>query len=231
MPEQRSSTCSSAGTQRASPASKPGSEVRADVEDDAVGLDRTGGVHGGAHRLDALAVHRVVRGREVAEVERMHEHVLDPCLGSPLPEAGEILLCVDREVPRPRALREQLHRVGTDLGRPVDRPFDAAIAVGSEQHADNLAPGMSVRVRMAPSPTGLLHIGNVRTRALQLALRASRGRRVPAADREHRHGPRGRGGDGADPGVAPVARARLGRRRHLPAGSDRATAARPPSSC
>jgi glutamyl-tRNA synthetase len=35
--------------------------------------------------------------------------------------------------------------------------------VGSEQHADNLASAMSSRVRMAPSPTGFLHIGGVRT--------------------------------------------------------------------
>ena len=65
------------------------------MEDDAVGLDRTGGVHGGAHGLDALGVHRLVRRREIAEVERMHEHVPDPRLDSPLPEAGEILLGVD----------------------------------------------------------------------------------------------------------------------------------------
>jgi glutamyl-tRNA synthetase len=35
--------------------------------------------------------------------------------------------------------------------------------MGAEEHADNLDRTMSVRVRMAPSPTGLLHIGNVRT--------------------------------------------------------------------
>ena len=37
---------------------------------------------------------------------------------------------------------------------------------------------------------------------LQLALRARPWRRVPAADREHRHEPRGAGGDGADPALA-----------------------------
>ena len=55
----------------------------------------------------------------------MHEHVLDSGLDSPLPEAGEILIGMDGEVPRPRALGEQLHRVGTDLRRPVDRPLDS----------------------------------------------------------------------------------------------------------
>ena len=44
--------------------------------------------------------------------------------------------------------------------------------------------------------------------ALQLALRAPRGRRVPAADREHRHEPRGCRVDRPDPGVAALARPR-----------------------
>ena len=92
---------------------------------------------------------------------------------------------------------------------------------------------MSVRVRMAPSPTGFLHIGGVRTVPLQLALRAPRGRRVPAADREHRHEPRGRGVGRADPGVAALARDRLGRRRSpssSTASSDCARARRSSSS-
>ena len=56
----------------------------------------------------------------------MHEHGADPRLGAPLAEAREILLGVLGEVPRARALREQLHRVGADLGRPVERPLDPA---------------------------------------------------------------------------------------------------------
>ena len=64
---------------------------------------------------------------------------------------------------------------------------------------------------MAPSPTGFLHIGGVRTFALQLAVRPARGRRVPAADREHGHEPRGGGGGRPDRGVAALARPRLGR--------------------
>ena len=46
---------------------------------------------------------------------------------------------------------------------------------------------MSVRVRMAPSPDGPPPHRQRPHCALQLALRAPRGRRVPAADREHRH--------------------------------------------
>ena len=222
MPEQRSSTCSSAGTQRASPASNPVPEVRADVEDDAVSLDRARGVHGGAHGLDALVVHRLVRRGEIAEIERMHEHVLDPRLGPPLPEASEILLRVDGEVPRPGALGEQLHRVGADLGRPVDRPLDPAVAVGPEQHADNLA---SANVRTSPHGTEPDRLPPHRRRAhvpLQLALRARRWRRVPAPDREHRHEPRGRRVGRADQALALVARDRLGRGGDLPARPPRA---------
>src|SRR6266545_5023949 len=48
-------------------------------------------------------------------------------------------------------------------------------------------------------------------RSLQLALRPPRARRVPAAHREHGHGPGGDGGDTADPELAALARARLGR--------------------
>src|SRR5581483_10159257 len=57
--------------------------------------------------------------------------------------------------------------------------------------------------------------------ALQLAVRAPRGRRVPAADREHGHESRGRRGGRADPGVAALARARLGRAGDVPARPDR----------
>ena len=57
---------------------------------------------------------------------------------------------------------------------------------------------------------------------LQLALRARPGRRVPAADREHRHEPRGGRGGGADRGVAALARDRVGRRDPLPARRRRA---------
>ena len=55
---------------------------------------------------------------------------------------------------------------------------------------------------------------------VQLAVRAAARRRVPAADREHGHEPRGRRGDRADPGFASLARDRLGRPGHLPARPD-----------
>ena len=141
----------------------------------------------------------VVRGREVAEVERVHEHGADALPPPPLAEAGEILLGVLGEAPRARALREELHGVGADLDRPVERALDPAGAVGAEEHVDNLASRMSVRVRMAPSPTGFLHIGGVRTFLFNWLFARGARRRVPAADREHRHEPRGRGVGRADP--------------------------------
>ena len=75
---------------------------------------------------------------------------------------GENVGVVIREAPGARALDEELHGIGVDLHGAVDRPLDAASAVGPEEHAVTLLP-VSVRVRMAPSPTGALHIGNIRT--------------------------------------------------------------------
>ena len=62
-----------------------GAEMRADVEDDAVRLDRARGVDGVAHRLDRLLVDPVVRRREVAEVERVADDAADPGLGRGAP--------------------------------------------------------------------------------------------------------------------------------------------------
>ena len=54
----------------------------------------------------------------------MHEHGADLRLLALLAEAGEILLRVLGEAPRARALREELHGVGADLDRPVERALD-----------------------------------------------------------------------------------------------------------
>ena len=51
-----------------------------------------------------------------------------------LPEGGEVGGVVLREAPRPRALCEELDRVGADLDRPVERPLDASRAVGAGDH-------------------------------------------------------------------------------------------------
>ena len=73
---------------------------------------------------------------------------------------------------------------------------------------------------MAPSPDGLPPHRRRAHVSLQLALRARPGRRVPAADREHRHEPRGRGVGRADPALAALARDRVGRRVDVPARRD-----------
>ena len=45
-----------------------------------------------------------------------------------------------------------------------------------------------VIVRFAPSPTGLLHVGNARTALLNWLFAQQDGRQIPAAHRRHRHG-------------------------------------------
>ena len=59
-----------------------------------------------------------------------------------------------------------------------------------------------VRVRMAPSPTGFLHIGGVRTFLFNWLFARGRGGELPAAHREHRHEPRGRRVGRADRALA-----------------------------
>ena len=56
----------------------------------------------------------------------MHEHRADARLRAPLAEPGEILLGVLGEAPHARALREELHGVGADLDRVVERALDPA---------------------------------------------------------------------------------------------------------
>ena len=89
-----------------------------------------------------------------------------PGLGAPRLEALDRLRLVVRRPPHPRALREHLHAVAADRLDPVDRRVDAARRRDSARRIPLAAydrDAMSVRVRMAPSPTGFLHIGGVRT--------------------------------------------------------------------
>ena len=64
------------------PGVEPGAEVRADVEDDRVGLDRVRRLERRAQRRDRALVDRVVGGGEVAEVERVADDAADPGLGA-----------------------------------------------------------------------------------------------------------------------------------------------------
>ena len=77
-----------------------------------------------------------------------------------------------------RALEEQL---------PRERRAVQLLAASASAPHPAYATAVTVRVRMAPSPTGLLHIGGVRTALFNWLYARHAGRRVPAADREHRH--------------------------------------------
>ena len=78
---------------------------------------------------------------------------------------------------------------------------------------------------MAPSPTGFLHIGGVRTFLFNWLFARGRGRRVPAADREHGHEPRGRRVGRADPALARAGSGSTGTARS-PSSSTGSSAAR-----
>jgi glutamyl/glutaminyl-tRNA synthetase len=141
-----------------------GAEMRADMEDDSVGLDRAGDVDRVLEGRDRLLVDRLVRSRQVDEVERVADDGTDAGLGAARFEALEVVGVVVRRPPRAGALREDLDGLAPDALDAVDRRVDPARGrdVSPEEHRDTL-DAVSVRVRFAPSPTGLLHIGGVRT--------------------------------------------------------------------
>jgi hypothetical protein len=117
--------------------------VRADVEDDAVGVDRAGDVDRGAQRCDRLLVDVVLRRGEVDQVEGVTDDGGDPRLGGAFPEALEVRRIVVRRPPRPGALREDLHCVAAQRLGPVDRGVDPAGGgdVTADQHRASLAVG------------------------------------------------------------------------------------------
>ena len=69
----------------------------------------------------------------------MHEHRPDPELVAALAKARQILLRMLRELPPARALGEELHGIGSDLGRAVESALDPARAMSAEEHAARLA--------------------------------------------------------------------------------------------
>ena len=216
------------------PRSKPAPEVRADVEDDAVGADRRRGIHRRAQRLDRLLVDRVVRGREVAEVERVADDAADRRLGPALLEPLDRLGLVVRRPPHARALREHLHAVAADRLDPVDRRVDSAARghVRAEFHRrptiERWRASASAWLRAQP---GFLHIGGVRTFLFNWLFARQQGGecllRIENTDTSREVAE----AVGADPGLAALARDRLGRRRDVPARhADNAPRARRPAA-
>ena len=93
--------------------------------------------------------------------------------------------------------------------RPTDREADAAQLANTRQ--GSFRP-MTVRTRFAPSPTGYLHIGGVRTALFNwLFARQHGGQFLLRIDDTDAAAER-RGGAGADPARLPLAGHRLGRR-------------------
>ena len=70
---------------------------------------------------------------------------------------------------------------------------------------------MTIRTRFAPSPTGYLHIGGVRTALFNWLLAKRLGGQVRPAHRRHGRRAQPAGGSAADPRRLPLARHPLGR--------------------
>ena len=113
---------------------EPGAEMRADVDDDAVGGDRAGGIDGLRHRLDGLVVLRLVGRREVDQIDGVDEDRADVRLLAALAEALEVGRIVLGEAPGARTLREELQRLGAHLRRAVEAALDPASAMSPEKH-------------------------------------------------------------------------------------------------
>jgi hypothetical protein len=117
-----------------SAALQPGAEMGSDMEDDAVRSDGTRRLGCGQERRRALLVEIPFLTREVDEVERVDEDATHLDLGPAGATRGENGRVVVGEAPRAGALDEELDGVRADLDRSVDGSFDAASAVGTEQH-------------------------------------------------------------------------------------------------
>ena len=90
---------------------------------------------------------------------------------------------------------------------------------------------MSMRVRFAPSPTGVLHIGGARTALYNWLLARGSGGTLRAAHRGHRPRALDARERRADPRRAALARARLGRGADLAGRAARPSTARRSSGC
>ena len=138
--------------------------MRADVEDDAVGPDRAGGVDGLAQRRHGLLVELVVRAREVAEVDRVDD--ARPRCRPPAPALGNARAPQGRGSGNRQARglwTKSCSAFGADRLRPLRRRLDPTAEVAAEEHApydSDVSPSASAWRRARP---GFLHIGSVRT--------------------------------------------------------------------
>ena len=116
------------------------SEVRPQVEDDALRPDRRRSLERRPHSGDGLLVDLLVRCGQVDEVERVADDRGDPNLLAPFLEPRHLILGVGGWAPHARALREDLHSVAAELLGPVDRIRDPAGRrdVGAEEHGGTL---------------------------------------------------------------------------------------------
>ena len=119
-------------------------EMRADMEDDRLRVDPARDVDRLAESGDGLLVDRIVRRREVDQVERVADD-RQAELGTTLAEAVEVLVRVRRRPPHARALREDLDRLAAELLVAVECRVDPARRrdVCADQHRVTLAFGVS----------------------------------------------------------------------------------------
>jgi hypothetical protein len=119
-----------------------GAQVRADVEDDPVRLDRAGDLDRVQESVDRLFVDVLLGSGQIDEVDRVTKNCLDPGLLTALLETLDVVGVVIRRPPRARALGEDLHRLtAPELLHAVDRLVNAAGCghVGAEKHRTTIA--------------------------------------------------------------------------------------------
>ena len=172
-----SSSDRSAGIARAA-RPKAVAQMRADVEDDALGPDRVRRLERRAHRGHRLLVEHGVGGGEVHEIERVADDALirassrrsrKRAIASGVCAVGRHMrgLCVNTWIAsQPSSSARSIAVPDSAAWSETWAPKSTRLTLPAVSHARDWprrSSRMSVRVRMAPSPTGFLHIGGVRT--------------------------------------------------------------------